>query len=75
MYLVTIHAKRSWVKGNNATLRACDAAFPASRVGIVDWDAAASRNPGWLYSDGIHLTSEGARNYARLIAEAVRSRG
>lgn len=74
VYLVTVHAKRSWVKGNNRVIRACDKAFPSSRVSVIDWDWAASRHRDWLYSDGIHLTGKGQRNYARLIDEAVDGR-
>lgn len=71
VYLVTIHAKRSWVKTNNAMLRKCAAAFPAGHVTVVDWDWAAARHPKWLYSDGIHLTPEGAAAFARILDAAV----
>ncbi len=71
LFLVTVHAKRSWVAGNNAMIRACAAAHPGVRV--VDWNAAASAHPRWLYSDGIHLRAAGAAGYADLIARAVDS--
>lgn len=69
VFLVTVHAKRSWAAGNNAMIRACARAHPGVRV--IDWDAAARRHPGWLYSDGIHLKPAGARGYAELIDTAV----
>lgn len=73
--LVTIHAKRRWVAGNNKTLRQC-AAMHADQSLLVDWDAAARQHPGWVYADGIHLRPVGAKAYAGLIAEAVeRARG
>lgn len=71
LFLVTVHARRSWVRGNNAMLRACVRAHSDQGVRLVDWDAAASARPSWLYSDGIHLRPSGARGYARLIDAAI----
>lgn len=71
VFLVTVHVDRSWTASNNRMLRACAEEFGPERVTLVDWDAAATRNPGWLYTDGAHLRPAGARGYARLIGEAV----
>lgn len=71
LFLVTVHARRSWVRSNNAMLRACARAHADQGVRLVDWDAAATAHPSWLYSDGIHLRSSGARGYARLLDDAV----
>ncbi len=71
VFLVTVHAKRSWQRGNNAMLRACDESFAGSRVYLVDWDKAASQHRSWLYSDGIHLKPAGATAFASLIEDAV----
>lgn len=71
LFLVTVHANRSWTKGNNKVIRACDEAFAADRVYVVDWDWAATRHPSWLYSDGFHLRPAGARAYARIIDTAI----
>lgn len=74
VHLVTIAAPRWWVRKNNTTIRVCAASFPADRVRVIDWAAATRKNPGWLYSDGIHLRPEGARGYARLIARSLAER-
>jgi hypothetical protein len=71
LFLVTVHVRRSWAASNNRMIRACVKAHADQGVRLVDWDAAASKNPGWLYSDGIHLRSSGARGYARLLDSAV----
>ena len=71
LFLVTVHVRRSWEASNNAMIRSCAKAHAEQGVRLVDWDAAASKNPGWLYSDGIHLRSSGARGYARLLDSAV----
>jgi hypothetical protein len=72
VFLVTVHAPRSWKASNNRVIQQCASSFPASRVTVIDWDAVAQRHPSWLYSDHIHLKPTGARGYARMIASAVR---
>ncbi len=74
IYLVTVHVPRSWTKGNNKVIRECAASYPEGRVSVVDWNWAASRHPGWLYSDHTHLTASGAKAYARVIADAIARR-
>jgi hypothetical protein len=71
VFLVTVKVPRSWEKVNNRMLRRCAAAYPTGRVHIVDWNWAASRRPQWLYADGYHLRPTGAKNFARILAEAV----
>jgi len=71
VFLVTVHVPRSWQDANNAVIAKCDRSFAPGRVTVIDWNAAASRNRSWLYSDGIHLTPSGARGFARLIDRAV----
>lgn len=71
VFLVTVHVPRSWQDGNNAVIRRCDRSFAPDRVTVIDWHAAASRNRGWLYRDGVHLTPSGARGFARMIDQAV----
>lgn len=75
VFLVTVHVDRSWTKGNNRMIRECADEFGPERVTVVEWDAAASRNPQWLYSDGAHLRPRGAEAFARLIDEAVQGSG
>lgn len=71
VFLVTVHVPRSWQDANNAVISRCDRSFAPGRVAVIDWHAAASRNRGWLYRDGVHLTPSGARGFARLIDRAV----
>lgn len=75
VYLVTVSVPRSWEGSNNRTLRRCAESFPPSRVTLVDWKGLASRNPGWFYSDGVHLKSAGAVGFARLIDRAINRSG
>jgi hypothetical protein len=71
LFLVTVHVRRSWAAGNNRMIRQCVKDHAAQGVRLIDWDAAASKSSGWLYSDGIHLKFAGARGYARLLDSAV----
>lgn len=71
VFFVTIHADRRWVAGNNRVIRECDRAFSPERVRVIDWERAADAHDAWTYSDGIHLRPDGAKAYARLIAQAV----
>lgn len=68
VFLLTVHVPRRWQKADNDVIRRCAAAYPARRVRVIDWDAAASAHPGWLYADRTHLTPAGAAGYARLLA-------
>lgn len=69
VFLVTVKVPRHWEESNNQMLRRCAAAYPNAH--IVDWHWAASRKPGWLYADGYHLRPEGAKNFARIMSEAI----
>jgi len=71
VFLVTIKVPRSYEAKNNRMLRRCAAAFSPDRVQVIDWNWAASRNPQWLYADGIHLRPEGARAFARIMRNAI----
>lgn len=71
VYLVTIKVPRTWEAVNNDMLRSCDRAFRSDRVVLLDWHAAATKNPEYLYADGVHLRPEGARAFARMVERAV----
>lgn len=71
VYLVTVKVPRKWESVNNDMLRSCDRAFRSDRVVLLDWNAAATKNPSYLYADGVHLRPEGARAFARMIERAV----
>ena len=61
VFMLTISVPRRWEKVNNDTIRRCARAFPAGRVTIIDWKAATTAHPSWLYSDHIHLPPAGAK--------------
>lgn len=71
VYLVTVKVPRKWESANNSMLRSCDRAFRSDRVVLLDWNSVATRNPSYLYADGVHLRPEGARAFARMIERAV----
>lgn len=71
VFLVTIHVPRRWQKADNDVIRRCAAAYPARRVHVIDWNAAAQAHPGWLYADRTHLRPAGAAGYAALLARQI----
>jgi len=71
VFLLTVHAKRSWTAQANAAIRACAATYGSRRVIVLDWDAAARLHPGWLSADGIHPNTTGRRYYTSLIANGI----
>ncbi|HEX6888030.1 MAG TPA: hypothetical protein VF143_07975 [Candidatus Nanopelagicales bacterium] len=71
VFLVTNRVPRSWEDSNNATLRACDASFRASRVRLVDWHAASAGRADWFAADGIHPSAAGRAAFTRLVDRAV----
>ena len=64
-----VPSRYTWDDSNNAILAAVDRQF--TNVVLVNWQKKASRHPGWLYSDGIHLTPSGRTAYARLVAKKL----
>jgi len=71
VFLLTVHAKRSWTAQANRAIRACAALYGPSRVIVLDWDALARAHPAWLSADGIHPNSTGRRNYTALIVNGI----
>lgn len=68
--VLTVHVPRSWQRPNNAIIRRV--VPQVSKAVVAPWRRAAHRHPGWLYSDGVHLTPAGQYGYTHLIE--VRSR-
>ena len=71
VFLVTVKVPRTWERTNNRMLRKCAASFTPGRVNVVDWHWASTRRPGWLYADGYHLRPDGAKNFTRIMVEAI----
>ena len=70
IYWVTAYGTYlSWQEQSNSSIRAIAAQNP--NVTVIDWAAAAAQNPGWLYSDGIHLQGDGQAAYAALIRDSI----
>jgi hypothetical protein len=68
--LLSVHVPRPWQDLNNRILT--EAAHSHPNVRLVDWNAAASAHPEWLWPDGIHLRPEGAAAYRDLIEGALK---
>jgi hypothetical protein len=69
--LVTDHVPLSWQDPNDAIIRAAPSQY--RNVAVADWEALASHNPSWFYSDGVHLPigGTGAAALASLIAAKI----
>jgi hypothetical protein len=51
-------------------MRAFEEAHP-DQVATLDWPAYSAGQGGWFASDGLHLTTPGARGFTQMIAEGV----
>jgi len=71
--ILNLHVPRAWQDLNNTILAAAARNHPDVR--LLDWNAAASAHPEWLYDDGIHLRPAGAAAYRDLILNALRHGG
>jgi hypothetical protein len=76
LIVVTTHCPYcSWTGANNAMVRAeCTA---ERHCYLARFQSEATRNPGWFFSDGVHLPSvgAGALAYARIVTAAVCAAG
>jgi len=68
--LLNLQVPRPWQDLNNAIISAAARNHP--NVRLLDWAAAASGHPEWLWHDGIHLRPSGAAAYRDLILGALR---
>jgi hypothetical protein len=68
--LLSVHVPRPWQDLNNRILG--EAGHNHPNVHLVDWNAAASAHPEWLWPDGIHLRPDGAAAYRDLIEGALK---
>jgi hypothetical protein len=55
---------------DQAAMREAGRRWP-NRVRVIDWVARSAGHSDWFYSDGLHLTPNGARAMARLIRGAL----
>jgi hypothetical protein len=75
VFLVTARVPRSWEAANIRTMRACDSAYAAQRVRIIDWYSHSAGHPQWFAGDRVHLSSAGRRAFQRMIDAAVDEHG
>ena len=66
---LTLRAERQSYLSMNGMITAAAQKHP--EMTVVDWNAQARDNPGWLQPDGIHLTSSGAEGMATLVNAAL----
>jgi hypothetical protein len=68
--ILNVHVPRPWQNSDNAIL--AQAVRANGKVSLVDWNAAASSHPQWLWDDGVHLKTVGAQQYTDIIEAALR---
>jgi len=73
LVVVSVRVPRPWQDEVNATLRDGVARHPGTV--LADWYGASAAHPEWFASDGYHLQPGGARAYAALISQALRTGG
>jgi hypothetical protein len=66
---ITIKVPREWESYDNRMLAANVSKYP--NAVLVDWRALSMSHPDWFWGDAIHVREEGAKAFARLIADAV----
>ena len=67
--VLNVHVPRPWQNSDNTIL--AQAVRANGQADLIDWNAAASAHPQWLWDDGTHLRTAGARQYTDLIAAAL----
>jgi len=60
---------RTWRKPNNEVIASVVPDYP--NAVLADWYAASQDHPEYFASDGVHLTTKGARAYSKLIKQAA----
>lgn len=75
VFLVNVRVPRPWMHSNNVHLATCAAAYPVSRVIVIDWAAASNPRREWFGPDNIHPDAAGRAAYTALIDATVDQRG
>jgi peptidoglycan/LPS O-acetylase OafA/YrhL len=63
--VLNVHADRVWQAPDNDTL--VNTVKKYKNAVLLDWNKAGNENPGWFYSDGIHLNPTGRLAYAEMV--------
>lgn len=69
LYLVTTRVPRSWQDSVNRAIKEIANEYP--NVNIIDWYSASENKSELFAHDGVHLTPDGAKYYASLLAEHI----
>lgn len=70
IWLVNTRVPKQWEDTVNKTIAEVAADFP--HASIIDWYGASDGKTDYLYTDGVHLRPEGAKQFASLIVQAAR---
>ena len=65
--VLNTNVPRPWEGPVNELLAAAVPTYP--NAVLVDWKAISGAHPEWFIADGVHLTPDGANNYAQVIAQ------
>jgi peptidoglycan/LPS O-acetylase OafA/YrhL len=66
---VNVNVPRPWAQPNNEVIAEGIERYP--KAVLADWYTASVAHPEYFVEDGVHLTIEGQKAYATLIAEKV----
>jgi lysophospholipase L1-like esterase len=68
--VLTVHVPdREYQAINNAIINDLPLKYP--NVTVLDWYSLAKLNKSWLSSDGVHLKTEGRKEYVKFILQAL----
>jgi peptidoglycan/LPS O-acetylase OafA/YrhL len=67
--VATVRVPRPWMKPNNALIERVADDYP--NVVVADWADTSAENRDYMVKDGVHLTTTGAREFTRIVAEAA----
>ncbi|WP_135547789.1 acyltransferase family protein [Paenibacillus cymbidii] len=69
IWLVNTRVPKQWEDSVNKTIAEVAADFP--HASVIDWYGASDGKTDYLYTDGVHLRPEGAKQFASLIVQAA----
>ncbi len=67
--VVNVRVPRPWMKPNNSLIERVAVDYP--NVVVADWAGTSAENRDYMVKDGVHLTTKGARELTRIVAEAA----
>lgn len=67
--LVNVRVPRPWESAVNRALSGATGRWPNTR--LADWNGVSDGTPAWFDGDGVHVTDEGARALASVVAAGL----